>query len=282
MMVESRRWQWAGAHMNNRQNIRRESFDEVADLYDVARPGYPRALVDDLVELTGLCSGTRVLEIGCGTGQLTLPLAERGASLMAVELGKDLARITLRKLARFDQCSVSVADFDLWPLPTESFDIVVAATAFHWLNPTTRVHKCADAIRPGGWMAIVDTHWGVGPHPDRFSIESQVCYGQWNPDNDPNCRSPIIGDLPDKREDLASSQRFATIFLKRYACPRQYSATGYRNLLSTFSDVLALEEHARIGLLACIAELINSRFDGTITRHDLYELWLARTTTDQS
>jgi 16S rRNA A1518/A1519 N6-dimethyltransferase RsmA/KsgA/DIM1 with predicted DNA glycosylase/AP lyase activity len=117
--------------VHNRQNIRRGSFDEVADLYGVARPGYSRALVDDLVELTGLRSGTRVLEIGCGTGQLTLPLAEQGASLTALELGENLARITLRKLARFDQCSVSVADFDLWPLPTESFDIVVAATAFH-------------------------------------------------------------------------------------------------------------------------------------------------------
>ena len=131
-------------------------------------------------------------------------------------------------------------------------------------------------------MAIVDTHWGVGPHPDRFSIESQECYAHWYPDIDPNYRPPIIGDLPDKREDLATSQRFATIFMKRYTCPRQYSATGYCHLLSTFSDVLALDEHARIGLLTCITELINSRFDGTITRHDLYELWLAQTMTDQS
>jgi hypothetical protein len=54
------------------------------------------------------------------------------------------------------------------------------------------------------------------------------------------------------------------------------------NLDSTFSDVLALDEHARIGLLACITELINSRFDGTITRHDLFELCLAQTTNDKS
>lgn len=68
--------------MRNRHCDRcRESFDGIAELYDRVRPAYSEALVNDLVELTALCIGTRVLEIGCGTGQLTLPLAERGASL---------------------------------------------------------------------------------------------------------------------------------------------------------------------------------------------------------
>ena len=84
--------------MNKRQNIRRESFDEVADLYDMARPGYPLSLVDDLVELTGLHSGTRVLEIGCGTGQLTLPLAEHGASLN--QIGRFVLQVEFRGLQK--------------------------------------------------------------------------------------------------------------------------------------------------------------------------------------
>src|SRR5947209_4923085 len=77
---------------------RRESLDEVAERYDRARPGYPLALVDDLVDLACLGRGSRVLEIGCGTGQLTVPLAERGVSLVGVELGANLAAIARRKL----------------------------------------------------------------------------------------------------------------------------------------------------------------------------------------
>jgi protein-L-isoaspartate O-methyltransferase len=72
---------------------RRSTFDEAAELYDRARPGYPAALFDDLVELAGIGPGSRVLEIGPGTGQATVPLAERGCRIVAVELGPQLAAV---------------------------------------------------------------------------------------------------------------------------------------------------------------------------------------------
>src|SRR5688572_7761630 len=79
----------------------RVTFDEDAERYDRARPGYPSAVFDDLVELAGIGPGCRVLEIGCGTGQATVPLAERGCDIVAVELGAELAAIATRNLARF-------------------------------------------------------------------------------------------------------------------------------------------------------------------------------------
>ena len=98
--------------MSTHRHIRRrESFDEVAELYDRARPGYPQRLIDDLVALTDLDKRCRVLEIGSGTGQLTVPLAERGLSVVAVELGSSLAEIARRKLAPFEHAEVVVADF---------------------------------------------------------------------------------------------------------------------------------------------------------------------------
>ena len=67
----------------------RATFDEVADLYEAARPTYPPQLFDDLVSLAGLSPGARVVEIGCGTGQATLPLAERGLEIVCVLLQLD-------------------------------------------------------------------------------------------------------------------------------------------------------------------------------------------------
>ena len=64
----------------------RTSFDQVAEEYDAERPGYPPALIDDIVALAALPSPARILEIGCGTGQATQPFAERGDRFQTVKV----------------------------------------------------------------------------------------------------------------------------------------------------------------------------------------------------
>jgi ubiquinone/menaquinone biosynthesis C-methylase UbiE len=61
------------------RHLLRATFDAGADGYDAARPVAPPEVFDDLVEQARLAPGSRVLEIGCGTGQATLPLAARKA-----------------------------------------------------------------------------------------------------------------------------------------------------------------------------------------------------------
>lgn len=255
---------------------RRESFDEVAELYDRARPSYPPLLIDEIVDLTSLKRGSRVLEIGCGSGQLTVPLAEHEVTLIAVELGSNLAEITRRKLSRFERAQVVVADFDRWAIPGASFDVVVSATAFHWLDPATRLRRCADALRPGGRLAIIGTEWGVGGVNDAFFKASQSCYARWDPDYEPESPRVAPGRLPVEPDDLTGSQLFATITHRRFVCERTYSATQYCDLLDSFSNVRAWEGTIRAGFLACIGQLIQTQFEGRIVQRDLYDLWLAR------
>ena len=66
---------------------RRDAFDRAAIDYDLYRPSYPAEAIGDMVELSRLGVDSRVLEIGCGTGKATVPLAERGIRIDAVELG---------------------------------------------------------------------------------------------------------------------------------------------------------------------------------------------------
>ena len=141
---------------------RRATFDQAAELYDRARPGYPAELFDDLARLAGVGAGCRVLEVGPGTGQATVPLAERGCRIVAVELGEDLAAVARRRLARFPAVQVVTAAFEDWPPPAEPFDLVLAATVFHWIDPAVRVTKAADALRPGGALATIATHHVAG------------------------------------------------------------------------------------------------------------------------
>src|SRR5919197_1861623 len=105
--------------MPDRRRLR-ATFEEVPELYDRARPLYPPALFDGLVAYAGLAAGARVLEIGCGTGQATLPLAERGLEVVCVELGAGLAGVARRKLAGFPRVEVVHAVFEDWQAADES------------------------------------------------------------------------------------------------------------------------------------------------------------------
>ena len=80
--------------------------DQVAQLYDRARPGYPAALFDDIIYYAALPAGARILEVGCGTGQATLPLAQRGYAIDCLEPGAQMAAIARANLANFPNVTV--------------------------------------------------------------------------------------------------------------------------------------------------------------------------------
>src|SRR5215470_1955107 len=85
---------------------RRESFDTVAAEYDRYRLPYPDAVIEAVLALSRLHRGSRVLEIGCGTGQLSVPLARLGVALTAVELGSHLAARARQNLKGFPGAQV--------------------------------------------------------------------------------------------------------------------------------------------------------------------------------
>jgi SAM-dependent methyltransferase len=255
---------------------RPDSFNEVAALYDAARPLYPHAVLDDLATLTGILPGDRVLEIGCGTGQITVPLAERGMRITALEPGADLAAIARTKLAAYRDALVIERRFEDYDLPPQPFDLVVSATAFHWVDPSIRVIKAARALKPGGYLAIIHTHWGVGTHRDAFGARSQPCYERWDTEAEPGFVPPVIADLPVTRPELADSPSFSSVEHRLYEQVNHYSTASYLDLLRTFSNIHGLDAAARDNLLTCIGQLIDGEFDGTLTRSDTRELWLAQ------
>ncbi|MEU1591949.1 class I SAM-dependent methyltransferase [Streptomyces sp. NPDC005708] len=240
-------------------------FDEDAELYDRARPGYPPELYDDLVELAGACPGSRVREVGCGTGRATVPLAGRGRQITAVEAGAHMTAVAAA-------VEVVTADFENWPLPEEPFDAVVSATVFHWIDPAVRTAKAADAPRPGGALAVVPSRHVMGG-TEEFFVEVQRCYERWDPDSPPGLRPPAAAgiDGSDHAEEVAQSGRFGPTVFRRYEQDLTYGTSDYLELLRTCSGHRALPEAARDGLMACIAGLIDGWYGGRVTKRYLIE-----------
>ena len=108
-----------------------------------------------------------MLEIGCGTGQFTRQLAGRALNVTAIDIGAAMVEAARRNVAdaavQFQVCSFE--DFtDGGP-----FDLIVSATAFHWVDPSVGLAKAADLLRPGGWLALVTTRESY-PEPLRSRL----------------------------------------------------------------------------------------------------------------
>lgn len=193
----------------------RETFEEVPELYDRARPVYPEAVFDDLVELAGLPAGGRILEIGPGTGKATLPLAQRRFRLVSVELGARLAGAAKRNLAEFPAVAIVNANFETWEPDEGGFDAVVAFTAFHWIDPELRFEKPARLLRDAGVLAVVDTQHVLLPDGDRFFVDVQEDYEAVDPSEDNRPPGPPE-DVADLSGEIEASGRFRTVGVRRH------------------------------------------------------------------
>src|SRR5215472_6131476 len=110
-------------------------FDEIAAEYDRRRPAYPDELVDRACEVAEIGSGDHVLEVGCGSGQLTRSLVARGLQVTALEPGANLMALARRNLDGAGQVEFVNAGFEEAPLARERFAAVFSASAFHWIDP---------------------------------------------------------------------------------------------------------------------------------------------------
>ena len=148
-----------GAETKQERSKRRHQrtlFDSVAQLYEASRLGYPSDIVEFAVATAAAGAGSEVLEVGCGTGQLTERLACFGFRLTAIDLGPSMISAARRRL---DGSAVSfeVASFEDFAAPEASFDLIISGTAFHWVDPEVRFRKPARLLRPGGWLALLET-----------------------------------------------------------------------------------------------------------------------------
>ena len=261
----------------SRERLRR-TFDEAPELYDRVRPRYPAEAVEDLVRLAPIGPASRVLEIGVGTGQLTVPLAETGCEIVGIELGPGLAAVATRNLARYARVAITVAAFEDWPLPEEPFDAVVSACAFHWIDPSVRVSKAADALRPDGALATLSAVHVAGGDAAFFE-EVQRCYERWDPETTPpGLTCPAASEIPSGSAEIEESGRFGGITTRRYEWEVTYTTAQYVELLLSYSGHRALADDARRNLLDCIAALIDTRYGGRVTKRYLTELVVARRT----
>lgn len=148
-------------------------FDQVAQEYDRNRPRYPEQLIDRACQIANLENGDRVLEIGCGTGQLTQSLLSRGLAVTAVEPGEQLLSLAAQKVMGSGTIEFINSRFEDAQLPTNYYKAVFCASAFHWINPDVSWTKSADCLIPGGVIALIQ-YFGLIEERTSIDLEAQL------------------------------------------------------------------------------------------------------------
>ncbi len=227
----------------------RGGFNDDALAYDRTRPVCPAELFDDLVALTDLEPGKRVLEIGAGTGQATLQLAQRGLAITALELGPELAELAREKLARFDTVEVVTGSFEVWEPPDRPFDAVMAFNSLHWIDPELRYFKPAGVLKQSGFLIVAGCLWAVADDAQPFWRDVQEDYRAVGAKGDPPPTPGAIGPRHLPSEALAF---FEEVAARRYPFTIEYAASDYLGNLGTQTVSRELGEDTRARFLTSV------------------------------
>lgn len=260
--------------MNARTSLR-TIFDQAALDYDEVRPGYPAELIEDVISISAIPKDGRILEIGCGTGQATVPFARRGYSMTCLDIGKELAALAAQKCRQYPKVHIQPISFEDWKPEENAFDLVMSATAFHWIPPEVGYPKAAKVLKDSGYIAIFSNEHPT-PYTDFFHAVQEV-YQRVVPEwNDPRTRPSTDERIRSTAAYINGTGLFEPVLVRRYPWTKDYTTEEYLKLLNTYSGHRSLEESKRLRLFREIGELIENEYGGTITRPYLAVLYIAK------
>lgn len=252
-------------------------FDDVAATYEARRPDFPAQVFADIGRLAGVGPGSRVLEVGPGTGKATVRLAALGASVVGVEPGGALAAAAAERCRSSGQVTIVNQRFEDWDAGGARFDAVVAANSWHWLDPVARWTKAHGLLRPGGWLVLIGHFVVAEPgEPEAYAETADLHerhasgHPSWGPPPTPAgliataaAAATSIAELEralGRAPDPSSTDgRFDTPTVRWYPQTQHVDARGFVELLRTTSLYGSLTADVREPLLHAIEERIRTR-----------------------
>lgn len=225
-----------------------KSFDENVVSYDKYRPTYHAEMFADILSFAKITPESRILEIGCGTGNATLPFIQSGADVTAVELGKNLAEFTQEKFSAHPNFRVVNSSFELFETDSK-YDLIFAATSFHWIKSEFAYPRCKELLNPDGVLAIFWNTPRISRDNAALYEEIQELYRKYMPDDTEEKESLTDSEWYIRRCERINldldDYKYSDRVFRLYQGNRSFTADDYIGLLHTYSNHMALPEEIR-------------------------------------
>jgi len=248
------------------------SFNRSAEDYNAIRPGYPAEMFEYIISRAGISNNSSILDIGSGTGQSVLPMLKKGYQITCLEPGKNLFELLQANTKVFKEIELINNTFEEYQF-SEKFDLITAGTSFHWLDLKVSIPKIEQFLSNPGTLCVF---WNKHPKPyTGFFAEVQKVYRDNFP-TEGNQKS--FKDLSSKKDNVLKQVRDSRIFKEELSWDHDwfinFTSAEYISLLNTFSDNILLPHLQREKLFSEIKELIDSKYEGMVTRPYRTELHL--------
>ena len=249
-----------------------KTFDMGAEDYDRIRPSYLPAIYEDILRYQPLNADAETLEIGIGSGIATKPILDTGCKVVGLEPGGHLAALAKNRFREYAHFSVETCTLQEFVCPDRRFDLIYAATAFHWIPEEYGYRRVYELLKEGGAFARFRYHAGSDRGREKLTDEMQALYREYMKRGKP----AEFGE--------ADAEAIAAIALKYgfvdpeyriYHTTKDFTANEYLSLLHTYPDHMKLEESDRCALFDGIYQAI-LRNGGVITVYYTMDLELAR------
>lgn len=256
----------------------RTLFGENARAYAAFRPDYPDRIFEILETRCRVGEGKSVFEIGPGTGLATVPLLAMGCRVTAVEPDARLAAFLVdSQNAHADRLNVQTVTFEEAIMPAASFDLGIAATSLHWIEPGQALAKAFHLLRPGGHWAM---WWNIFGDPDEADAFHQCTHALFERLQ----KSPSHGDGPkghfglDRKHRIAELEQagFESIIAEEVRWRPVLNKQQILGLTATFSPVARLPKIERQAFLDRIGAIVDEEFGGRVMRHFMTAIYTAR------
>lgn len=227
-------------------------FNEVVEDYAAARPDYPAALLEDAIQIAGLTEQSRILEVGCGTGQGSKLFVEAGQDVTAIEIGDKLCAYVQKRFAEKPNFRVVHQNFEEFVTETR-YDLVFSASAFHWIAPEIGYPKAQLLLKEGGYLLLAWNSRSERKSEEPVFQAINAVYERLFPPRDAS-----IHKQEERLRQIRESGCFTEPLCYHYPYERKMTTEGYIQLLGTYSDHIALESDIRTVLFNEIRKIINA------------------------
>lgn len=220
--------------------FRTDLYRGTAEYYDRFRPGYPDELLDALAARTGADGTGSLLDLACGTGQVSFPLRTGFASIWAVDQEPDMIKVASAKaeasgeskLFRFVTCAAEELN-----APEQAFDLVTIGNAFHRLPREAVARSVLRWLKPGGYLALL---WGGPPNygdaPWQQALRDQMQRWQLRPGADQRVPAEYDADRAARADsDILRETGFEVVGRQEFPVSQMWTATQIAGFVASTS-----------------------------------------------